>query len=381
MTNESKRYLRHSLIDWFDQESLKTASIVIIGCGAVGNEVAKNLALLGVGRISLFDFDTIEIHNLTRSVLFRESDVGQSKAEVAAQRLSELDPNVSVCAFHGDFWDTLTLDLLKSTTCVICCVDNFEARIRLNTLCLIARVSLINTGIDSRYVQAEVYPFGAKESCACYECNLPISAYERIQERYSCGWLKKVAFSEKKVPTTIITSSLSGALAVSQCLNLLREEVDTESRRVFQDSFTGVSTVSQLGRNEECPACRSLKDNVVTVKGGAHVDDCKFALAGLDVDVRIVSSDPIVFSARCIKCLKSSSPKNAESQLVRNFTSADIWCESCKTDTVEFDIRDTFTISELIDNFRGKVLQVKFLRVEFPDKTLVIDLEKNHGRN
>ncbi|NMT19237.1 ThiF family adenylyltransferase, partial [Vibrio parahaemolyticus] len=77
------------------------------GCGAVGNEVAKNLALLGVGHIDLYDFDTIEIHNLTKSVLFRESDVGKKKVDVARKRLIELEPSVNVNAYHGDVWDLL----------------------------------------------------------------------------------------------------------------------------------------------------------------------------------------------------------------------------------------------------------------------------------
>lgn len=86
---KADRYQRHSLIDWFSQEDVKASSFAVIDCGAVGNEVSKNLALLGVGKVDLFDFDTIEIHNLTRSVLFRRStfDVGSSKAEVAGKRI------------------------------------------------------------------------------------------------------------------------------------------------------------------------------------------------------------------------------------------------------------------------------------------------------
>ena len=70
-------------------------SIGVIGAGAVGNEVIKNLALLGVGEIYIFDLDKVEEHNLTRSVLFRDTDIGQSKSIVAAQRAMELDRGVS----------------------------------------------------------------------------------------------------------------------------------------------------------------------------------------------------------------------------------------------------------------------------------------------
>lgn len=193
----SDRYQRHSLIDWFSQASVKTSRFAIVGCGAVGNEVAKNLALLGAGHMDLYDFDSIEVHNLTRSVLFREGDVGRFKADVAAERVKELDPNINVSAFVGDFWEEMSLDQAASYSCIICCVDNFEARIRLNQLCLITKTNLINTGIDSRFSQVEVFPFKSSDDSACYECNLPNSAYERMQQRYSCGWLKKISFVEK----------------------------------------------------------------------------------------------------------------------------------------------------------------------------------------
>ena len=77
------RYQRHSLIDWFSQAEVAGARMAVVGAGAVGNEVLKCLALLGVGALDIFDCDRVELHNLTRSVLFRESDVGRSKAECA----------------------------------------------------------------------------------------------------------------------------------------------------------------------------------------------------------------------------------------------------------------------------------------------------------
>src|SRR5688500_737848 len=104
MTN---RYHRHGLIDWFSQEEISRTRAVVIGAGAVGNEVVKNLALLGVGKVDIFDFDMIEQHNLTRSVLYREADIGRPKAEVAAERAAAMDPNIVVVGIYGDFWDRL----------------------------------------------------------------------------------------------------------------------------------------------------------------------------------------------------------------------------------------------------------------------------------
>ena len=80
------RYQRHELIDAWDQRLLSRSRIIVVGAGAVGNEVIKLLALIGIGNLLIVDFDRIEVHNLSRAVLFREADIGAAKAHVAAVR-------------------------------------------------------------------------------------------------------------------------------------------------------------------------------------------------------------------------------------------------------------------------------------------------------
>src|SRR5690606_21990413 len=92
------RYARHRAIAGFSQETLQASRFAVIGAGAIGNEVVKNLCLLGVGAIDVYDFDTVEVHNLTRSVLLREADVGTGKATAVARRAQEMDPGVAVRA-------------------------------------------------------------------------------------------------------------------------------------------------------------------------------------------------------------------------------------------------------------------------------------------
>ena len=98
----SDRYARHRQIQGLSQQALSDAHVIVLGAGATGNELLKNLALLGIGTVEVFDRDTIEGHNLTRSVLFRDTDIAASKVEVAAARARELDPNLTVIAHHGD---------------------------------------------------------------------------------------------------------------------------------------------------------------------------------------------------------------------------------------------------------------------------------------
>ncbi|XUM23202.1 HesA/MoeB/ThiF family protein [Bradyrhizobium oligotrophicum S58] len=249
------RYRRHSLIEWFSQESLMRSKVAVVGAGAVGNEVIKNLALLGVGEIHIFDLDRIEEHNLTRSVLFRDTDLGQSKATVAAKRAMELDQNVSAMPVHGDFWEHLTLSELRTFDVVFCCVDNFEARIRCNMLCYLTGIDFVNTGIDSRSALVEVYPFSLSRMTGCFECGLPATVYQRIAERYSCGNLRKVSFIERKVPTTIITSTAVASLAVSHGLRLGPNDVEPVAQRFYMDTIAGSLTRTEMRRADGCPCC------------------------------------------------------------------------------------------------------------------------------
>ena len=100
-------------ISWWEREKVENAKIMVVGAGALGNEVIKNLVLMGIGHIFIVDFDTIELANLSRSILFRESDSGRKKAEVAAARAKEINPNVHVQYLHGDVTTAIGLGVFR----------------------------------------------------------------------------------------------------------------------------------------------------------------------------------------------------------------------------------------------------------------------------
>src|SRR5712691_4532635 len=88
------RYHRQALIEWWDQARVGKTRILVIGAGALGNEILKSLALIGSGATLVYDPDRIERSNLSRSVLFREADEGSFKAEVCVREMRDINPDV-----------------------------------------------------------------------------------------------------------------------------------------------------------------------------------------------------------------------------------------------------------------------------------------------
>ena len=366
MTRE--RYLRHNLIDWFSQDALAKTKVAVVGAGAIGNEVIKNLALLGVGEIHVYDLDRIEEHNLTRSVLFRTADVGEAKATVAANRAAELDPNILLVPHHGDFWSSLALSELRSFDVLFCCVDNFEARVRCNTLCYLAGVDFVNTGIDSRYAVVELFPFSDTRDVACLECSLPATAYGRIAARYSCGHLRKVSFVERRIPTTIITSAAAGSLAVSRGLRFGAAANGVASWRLYMDTISGSITRTELTKAESCPCCGRFQGTVNVVRTLPAIT----RLAASEIaDDTVYVSDPILVGYR----VAPSDNQHIVFERASSFTSEYPATLATDPGAVSLDIRDQFRLGELAIQFAGYRMPCKFAVVTAHDRSIVFDFE------
>lgn len=212
------RYANFQFIGWWDQARLRAATVMVIGVGALGNEVLKNLALMGIGRLLIIDFDTVETGNLGRSVLFRSSDSGRPKAVVAAAAVKALNPDVEAVAIQADVITGVGLGLFRRADVIIGCLDNREARLAVNSAAYRLNKPWIDGAIQE--LLGVVRVFWPRRG-ACYECTLTAADWNAIHLRYSCTLLARERLLEGKTPTTPTIASIIGAAQAQEALKLL----------------------------------------------------------------------------------------------------------------------------------------------------------------
>jgi molybdopterin/thiamine biosynthesis adenylyltransferase len=254
------RFHRFSLIGWWDQKKLKAAKVLVIGAGALGNEIVKNLALLGVGNILIADMDRIENSNLSRSILYRESDNGKPKAEVAARAARDIYPNIRSHAFVGNVVHDLGLGVFRWADVVIGGLDNREARLAINRACWKTNRTWIDGAIEQIAGTARVFaPDGP-----CYECTMSETDWKLLQMRRSCNLLSRPEMEAGKTPTTPTISSIIAGVQCQEAVKLLHGIGTMQGRGIV---FDGISSDSYPVEYQRKPNCYSheILEQIVTV--------------------------------------------------------------------------------------------------------------------
>ena len=209
-------------LSWFKQKKVSSAHVMVVGCGALGNEVIKNLALFGVGNLVLVDFDEVEYSNLTRSILFTSDDASTNryKVEAAAESIKKINPNINVTTIVGDISHNVGLGLIRKMNVVVGCLDNRWARYTLNRLCMRAGVPWVDGGINALEGVAKVFIPGKN----CYACTLEPSALAELKKHTSCAVAIKRNIESGRVPTTPVVASIIGAVQAQEAMKLIHNE-------------------------------------------------------------------------------------------------------------------------------------------------------------
>ena len=242
------RFHRFRLISWWDQARLARAKVLVVGAGALGNEIVKNLALLGVGNVLIADMDRIENSNLSRSILYRETDNGQYKSTAAANAARDVYPAIRSHAFVGNVVYDLGVGVFRWADVVIGGLDNREARLAINRNCWKVNRPWIDGAIEQIQGTARVFaPDGP-----CYECTMSDTDWKLLQNRRSCNLLSRPEMERGKTPTTPTISSIIAGVQCQEAVKLLHG-METISGRGWV--FNGITTDAyqvEFQRKESC---------------------------------------------------------------------------------------------------------------------------------
>jgi molybdopterin/thiamine biosynthesis adenylyltransferase len=212
------RFSRFRLIPWWDQKKLQCARALVIGAGALGNEILKNLALLGFEQMVVVDLDRIEESNLSRTILFNSSDVGAFKADVAARSVKKLAPRAHVKPIVANILQDCGLGLFAWSDVILAGLDNREARLWINRCAWKMNRPWIDGAIEGINGVARAFAAGA---APCYECTLGETDWKLLEQRMSCNLLLREANTEGKVATTPTISSVIAGIEVQEAVKLL----------------------------------------------------------------------------------------------------------------------------------------------------------------
>jgi molybdopterin/thiamine biosynthesis adenylyltransferase len=249
---EDDRYHRQSLITWWDQALLSGASVLVVGAGALGNELTKNLALAGVGTIVVLDMDQVENSNLSRCVLFREGDEGADKATVVASRAAALNSEVRVIPVVGNALLAASPGLIAHFDVVLGGLDNREARLHVNQACWKAGTPWVDGAIEGLMGMMRVF---VPPDSACYECTMNEEDHKLLAARKACSLLTRDQMLEGKVPTTATSASVIAGLQVQEAIKLLHRDslaADFAGKGFAFNGLTHDSYTVTYKRRDDC---------------------------------------------------------------------------------------------------------------------------------
>lgn len=197
---------RMGIVD--NYEKIRELSVAIVGVGGVGSVTAEMFTRCGIGKLVLFDYDKVELANMNR-LFFQPNQVGLSKVDAAAKTLESINPDVQIDTHNYnittvDHFDNFMMAINTSSLkngpvdLVLSCVDNFEARMAINTACNELNLKWFESGVSENAVSGHIQ-FIIPGETACFACAPPLVVASNIDEKT----LKKEGVCAASLPTTM----------------------------------------------------------------------------------------------------------------------------------------------------------------------------------
>lgn len=380
---------RAKLISWWSQEVVSSSKMLVVGAGAIGNETLKNLALMGVGKIFVCDMDTISVSNLSRTVLFSASDVGQNKAEVAASRVLEMsnNPECRVDYFVGDIVNRLGHGVFRRFDVVLGCLDNMLTRSNVNRRCCLFNIPYMDAGISGLGLSLNVHHF---PESSCLECGMDSKdiARERMI-RYSCDVFKKRAIQEGHAATVLISTAIVSALQVQEAIKALHQSNGIElevpvqyGKKYYYQGMNHIFEQMKVPFKEDCPAHFSIEHVIETQLSSTDRlgDVLQFLrnLLGYDCVIDTYPDSAFVTRAKCINCHKDITVNKPMSEIY----SDELYCENCTKSDASGYTPDYSAIDIFSDNMDEQYLMDYSLeQIGIPPLHVITVRERGNDEN
>jgi molybdopterin/thiamine biosynthesis adenylyltransferase len=243
------RFSRLRLISWWDQEKIAGCRLLVVGAGALGNEILKNAALLGFTQVVVVDLDRIEESNLSRAVLFRSEDVGRFKAEAAVSAYQSMAPDALVHPIVANVLYGCGQGLFEWSDVILAGLDNREARLWINRSAWKVNRPWIDGAIEG--INGVVRAFLPGQA-PCYECTLGEVDWALLERRMSCNLLVLEPAAEGKVPTTPTISSIIAGIEVQEAVKLIHGLPTLASKGYVFEGMNHSSYVVDYTENKDC---------------------------------------------------------------------------------------------------------------------------------
>jgi len=256
---EDDRFSRFRLIPWWDQQKIAQCRLLVIGAGALGNEILKNAALLGFTKVLIVDLDRIDESNLSRTILFRDGDIGKFKANVAADAYGKIAPASIVQPLVENVVHGCGLGLFEWSDIIIAGLDNREARLWINRSAWKVNRPWFDGAIEGINGVARVFVPGVPP---CYECTLGEVDWALLDKRMSCNLLALENDEEGKTPTTPTISSVIAAIEVQEAVKMIHGLPTLAGKGYIFEGLNHSSYTVEYTENPDCMSHYTVPDIV-----------------------------------------------------------------------------------------------------------------------
>ena len=238
------RYSRQIMLPQCDiagQEKLLASHVLIIGAGGLGSPAAMYLAAAGVGKITIYDDDDVELSNLQRQIAHHTADIGLAKVISTRNTLNGLNPEVEVVAVKARLKDENLMEEISKTNVALDCSDNFTTRFAVNKACVLGRKPLVS-GAAIRF-EGQVAVFRAdEEGSPCYNCLYKNEG----EEPQNCAANGVIA------PIT----GLVGSIQALEAIKIMIGAGETLTGRLLLiDGLSMNIRTMRFKKNPHCPTC------------------------------------------------------------------------------------------------------------------------------